>query len=1103
MPKQHHPNESGSNAKQSGSIGVKRTNTNKALHAASKKPTLTTSSKEPAETSKSIKNSTGSDSLPKKPQRKSTDKQNEKSRQSLSANDKTDQFISPSSPNSTAVTQKAKDHKSKNSNIDSSRSAFKFENSDDGSTVNTITKGQKESALSQKHQGISGHSRAASIHKPRRSKSHGRTLDSSSSNEKIGAWASESPQPTSPAADQGNLIENEQKQLQAEVEPNILSLNQATNVSIKKRSSSAQEANHTAGKKRTADNELHAGIQADSSRRRRSGRPSKVESKNETVKVKGKKGGKEKNTNKSSNPSGDESDGTVLQCKHCNFSSPEFSKMKFHFASAHTLLYSKAEPEGSSTTASMKKVFKMLGGKATCPHCNKSIGTPAYYKKHVEWCNSDKTLMEACDLCGGMYTAFWIASHKTYCRKKAEKTSFAKATLSSSENETLSTLNSSGKRDAAKRAMSVIRKLKEGEEVNWNDVFTPPPVTQPSEETLSQWQHSLDESKPFMCQHSGCQVQETTIGQITCHYLTCSFNGLESHTWNCKICSQVFHSESLALEHVKSVHARKSRKRKTLDGADCKTEGALGPCDEDVSRSDSSDESAGDELIDYESDTEKPRSAHGGKDICQYLPVKYRLSRKELCDSLHCVTQLLLPKLMPETLRLKANAASLPSTRSIRFQVEDDSKVHELNAGQTIPHSGGYMTYVGRAIKAASWCPVDRQTGNEVLKGDQYVAVFASDAKCRDMREITVFSDVIEIWRAPGLARKEEVKKLVLNHTLTHNFGYIHQMKWSYNSAFSLRVTGMSRLGLLALAASDGAVHIASVPFLTPSDTASFAQYNINEDLKLEVQGNRAQCTCVDWQRVDNKYILAGFSDGSVGIWYLDPELRGRVLQASRVFRAHTSTLTAIACCPFKDDLFATFSRGWYIWDLKNLTSPYLTPKSTDWCLDLHTKAIWPRVYQIIITCTDPSFGAHSLSMLSLGYDFLIANQKVPIHDVHLMTDVDACDCLDTLVVSSLHGTIAYHTPVVPKHIRADHTIKFISQWSALKTREVEDDLIRFEYLKSQKVNYSGAKGLLCDVKTLELASKKHSINSVSMNPNCGAHGWLAGGVSIDKTYRM
>lgn len=36
-----------------------------------------------------------------------------------------------------------------------------------------------------------------------------------------------------------------------------------------------------------------------------------------------------------------------------------------------------------------------------------------------------------------------------------------------------------------------------------------------------------------------------------------------------------------------------------MDGADCKTEGALDPCDEDVSRSDSSDESAGDELNDY------------------------------------------------------------------------------------------------------------------------------------------------------------------------------------------------------------------------------------------------------------------------------------------------------------------------------------------------------------------------------------------------------------------------------------------------------------------------------------------------------------------------
>ena len=63
---------------------------------------------------------------------------------------------------------------------------------------------------------------------------------------------------------------------------------------------------------------------------------------------------------------------------------------------------------------------------------------------------------------------------------------------------------------------------------------------------------------------------------------------------------------------------------------------------------------------------------------------------------------------------------------------------------------------------------------------------------------------------------------------------------------------------------------------------------------------------------------------------------------------------TICSYCIYLWDFY--FSRCRYVWDMKDLSSPYFSPKLIDWCVDLHTKIKWPRMHHTLASCTDPSF---------------------------------------------------------------------------------------------------------------------------------------------------
>ncbi|KAF6023938.1 GTF3C2 [Bugula neritina] len=683
--------------------------------------------------------------------------------------------------------------------------------------------------------------------------------------------------------------------------------------------------------------------------------------------------GKRKAGKKKFSTSKDEKDGKeenkILQCKHCDFTEENFTKMKFHYASAHILLYSKSTPEGTDDLKSLKKVSTLLGGKLTCSNCKKAIRTPAYYKQHVQLCKSDRDAKVRCELCLKNVSAFWKHLHDVSCKKRLEMLEAQQTEEKEKPKEQKSSSSTSRKRKAAAKARRVIKDLTgEKEEVNLKDMYSTPQMTVPSEEVVEQWTRDAEKGEVLYCTHEGCDVHLKDITDITQHYWTCTHNGLNSHTWNCKRCPEKFSCENEALSHVKS-HKEKKRRRRNED-EEYRSDGQL-ESDDDMSSGDpTEDEDGSVSETDGEEDT-TGRRKHSGRE-CKGNPYlsydfPYTFPKYNVCKSRHMSEKLTLPKLLPtkECLSYKKVEAQETTCTSPSFTLNSSAEVQSLKFCEVTSHDDGFLSYIGKPVKMISWCPLP--SSSKDLFNDEFFAVVldSEGAEANSTQPSSCPPSSLSIWKVQNLNESKKKIKMDLSMNLIHSYGRINQMRWAYDGGFIPSPQGqMGRLGLLALACSDGSVHVASVPVMAPNKLSSgVADYSLVQSLNLSVYGNTDECTSVDWQRQDTKMVVAGFADGSVAIWYIGGEVSSYTLQPIKVFKTPDSIVTAVRWCPFLPDLFATFCHGWYVWDIKDLSSPYFTPKTMDCSIDLHTKAVWPTLYHVVISCTDPSFGCPTHSV--------------------------------------------------------------------------------------------------------------------------------------------
>ncbi|XP_022128076.2 uncharacterized protein LOC111002239 isoform X2 [Pieris rapae] len=213
-----------------------------------------------------------------------------------------------------------------------------------------------------------------------------------------------------------------------------------------------------------------------------------------------------------------------------------------------------------------------------------------------------------------------------------------------------------------------------------------------------------------------------------------------------------------------------------------------------------------------------------------------------------------LPKYMP------------PFTESCKVQICSKNvstyKVFEARADK------GVSMFVGASVNNISWVPCNEQA-------HPYLAVNCfngTDAPRIDATELIAHSGLIQIWDFKDM---QKVPSFVFG--IAHDFGTVWAMDWCPSGACELLPENPDntfvRLGLLAVACSNGIAYIYSVPHPTIVNTDKM-MYKLKPvaELRLFRDVNKyAQATAVNWSmQKGHSCIIVGYSNGMIAMYDLE-----------------------------------------------------------------------------------------------------------------------------------------------------------------------------------------------------------------------------------------
>ncbi|KAK5852620.1 hypothetical protein PBY51_006472 [Eleginops maclovinus] len=278
------------------------------------------------------------------------------------------------------------------------------------------------------------------------------------------------------------------------------------------------------------------------------------------------------------------------------------------------------------------------------------------------------------------------------------------------------------------------------------------------------------------------------------------------------------------------------------------------------------------------------------------------------------------------------------------------------------------LLYAGGPVWAMEWCPTP-----DGAPASQYLAVSCH----RGMDDQHCFN---KMYGGPALVQLWDLGPLKYNcrpnsppalaYGLAQDKGFIWQLSWCSAGGWEPPTCGrkapfLPRLGLLAVATSNGVVTIYSLPHpdalhtnkkQAGKDGEQLAIYKAEGVLTLKLGSFKAprhersgQVLCMDWLPEKPHDIIAiGFYDGMVGLWDLNTKsalLRVREPDNSlsllpyRCFLAHDHAVRALDFCPASRHLLVTAGEDRYLktWDLRRLYNPITVQKR-----HLTTEVCWP-----------------------------------------------------------------------------------------------------------------------------------------------------------------
>ncbi|NXH66911.1 TF3C2 factor, partial [Hydrobates tethys] len=373
-----------------------------------------------------------------------------------------------------------------------------------------------------------------------------------------------------------------------------------------------------------------------------------------------------------------------------------------------------------------------------------------------------------------------------------------------------------------------------------------------------------------------------------------------------------------------------------------------------------------------------------------------------------------------------------------REGIEDDGVLYRVNRFHSLqPHEErlDVSFFVGGPVWAMEWCP-----SPEGSAAAQYVAVYChgSMEETRSVAGLHGGPALLQLWGLGTLQPEQgSADKARLAYAIAADHGCVWDMKFCPSGAWELPTTArkhpqMSRLGLLAVAFSDGRVVLYSLPHpgaLHRSKRTQVKDGPFHKHVICKVQciatlqvgsiqaGNASECgQCFSLSWMPSKphhHVAGGFYDGTVAIWNLltksllqcvhqpDGSLK---LYPFRCFLAHDHAVRSIEWCKADSNFLVTAGsdRKIKFWDLRRLYEPINSIKRF-----LSTEVAWLLPYNGVTVAQDncyASYGLCGIHYIDAGYlgfkAYFVAPRKGTVWSI------SGSDWLNTVAAGDITGEL-------------------------------------------------------------------------------------------------
>ncbi|XP_033916911.1 general transcription factor 3C polypeptide 2 isoform X2 [Melopsittacus undulatus] len=343
--------------------------------------------------------------------------------------------------------------------------------------------------------------------------------------------------------------------------------------------------------------------------------------------------------------------------------------------------------------------------------------------------------------------------------------------------------------------------------------------------------------------------------------------------------------------------------------------------------------------------------------------------------------------------------------------------------------------FVGGPVWAMEWCP-----SPEGSMASQYVAVYChrSMEETHSMAGLHGGPALLQLWGL-GMLQPEQgsADNAGLAYAIAADHGCVWDMKFCPSGAWELPTTArkhpqMSRLGLLAVAFSDGKVVLYSLPHpgaLRRSKRIQVKDGSFHKPIICKVQGiatlqvgsvqagnasECGQCFSLSWMpSKPHHYLAAGFYDGTVAVWnLLTKSLLQCVHQPNGSFKlypfqcflAHDHAVRSIEWCKADSNFLVTAGsdRKIKFWDLRRLYEPINSIKRF-----LSTEVAWLLPYNGVTVAQDncyASYGLCGIHYIDAGYlgfkAYFVAPRKGTVWSI------SGSDWLNTVAAGDMTGEL-------------------------------------------------------------------------------------------------